>query len=635
MCGIAGLFHPAGQANQSELYAAMERMARTLSHRGPDDFGTWCDVSAGIALGHARLAVVDLSEQGHQPMHGADGRLTLTFNGEIYNYQALRDELIELGHAFAGQSDTEVLLAAIREWGVREAAQRARGMFSFAAWDHQRRELTLCRDRLGIKPLYYGFHQGRLLFASELKAFRADPSFGAEIDRDALALFARHGYIPAPHSIYKSTFKLPAGTTLCLTAKSLKTARPLPYWKLADVVEQGRKDRFTGTEEEALNELDRLLREAVRLRQVMADVPLGAFLSGGIDSSTVVALMQAQSTRPIKTFTIGFSVPNYNEAEYAKAVAKHLGTEHTEHYCSPQDAQDVIPKLAGIYDEPFADASQIPTYLVCQQARRDVTVCLSGDGGDELFGGYDRYLRAAEIWRKVSRLPRWVRSPLAAAIRTLVPAGSLGVPGRKARTLAEYLALRDGRSTYAWFNAIWRHPNELLVEGQAPATAMTDPGQWPQTNSLCEHMMFVDAVTYLPDDILTKVDRASMAVGLEARVPMLDHQVMEFAWRLPLEIKQSEGRMKGLLVKLLERYVPRHLTERPKVGFGVPLHEWLRGPLREWADDLLSGPSLESQGFFRPEIVRQRWREHLAEKQDWQYQLWTVLMFQAWLAEQE
>lgn len=652
MCGITGFWQPAGFAPDA-AQALARRMADTLVHRGPDDGGVWVDGAAGVALGHRRLAIVDLSPAGHQPMVSASGRLVIAFNGEVYNHAALRQELAAAGKAPAwrGHSDTETLLAAIEAWGVQAALQRCVGMFAFVLWDAAQRKLTLARDRLGEKPLYYGWQGGVLLFGSELKALRAHPAFAGEVNRDALALYFRHNYIPAPYSIYRGIAKLPPGTTLCITQAQAQQAgtaalpAPQAYWSARQVAEEGQRNLFRGTEAEACDELERLLRQAVA-EQMMADVPLGAFLSGGIDSSTVVALMQAQSAQPVRTFTIGFDIDGYDEAQHAKAVARHLGTQHTELYVTPGQAMDVIPRLPARYDEPFADSSQIPTFLVAQLARQQVTVSLSGDGGDELFGGYQRYFLADRLWRGVGWLPAPLRAALAGGIRALPPEGwnalwRVGAwllprqyryanAGDKLHKLAEILAAPSPQAIYRRLVSHWKEPTALVLGATEPPTALTDPAQWAQLDDFCQRMMQLDTVSYLPDDILVKVDRAAMGVSLETRVPLLDHRVLEFAWRLPLALKVRGNEGKWLLRQVLYRHVPRELVERPKMGFGIPLEHWLRGPLREWAEDLLSETRLRQAGYLDPAPVRRMWAEHLSGQRNWQHYLWDVLMWEAW-----
>lgn len=644
MCGITGFWQPEGTA-ATDLQSLACRMAQRLEHRGPDDRGEWVDEQAGIGLGFRRLAIVDLSPEGRQPMHSESGRYVIAFNGEVYNFGPLRCELEPLGHRFRGGSDTEVILAAIEEWGLAGAVERFVGMFAIALWDRAERTLHLIRDRLGIKPLYYGWQGGTLLFGSELKALRAHPDFRTAIDRGALALFMRHSYVPTPYSIYRGLCKLPPGTILTLRSRLEEDAEPVPFWSAREVAEVGVGDPFGGSEAEAIDHLDALLREAVALRMI-ADVPLGAFLSGGIDSSTVVALMQAQSDRPVKTFTIGFREEGYNEAAHAAEVARHLGTDHTELYVTPEEARSVIPKLPAMFDEPFADSSQIPTFLVSELARRQVTVSLSGDGGDELFGGYNRYFWGRAIWRRIGPIPAAVRAFGAKGLTAISPASwdrqfaRLGpllpararqrLPGDKLHKLAEVLAVDNAEELYQGLISHWKRPEDLVLGACEPETAITDRSRWATLPGFAQRMMYLDLVTYLPDDILTKVDRASMAISLEARVPLLDHRVVAFAARVPLSMKIKQGQGKWLLRQVLYRYVPRELIERPKMGFGVPIDAWLRGPLREWAESLLEERRLREEGFFDPGPIRQKWAEHLSGTRNWQYHLWDVLQFQAW-----
>jgi asparagine synthase (glutamine-hydrolysing) len=649
MCGLTGFFQL--RALGSEAYTeTVQRMADTLLHRGPDDEGVWVDEVAGIALAHRRLSILDLSPAGHQPMESASGRYVIAFNGEIYNHMNLRSALDKTGAGEAalinwrGHSDTETLLAGFDAWGIRGTVERCVGMFAFAVWDRKERVLTLGRDRLGEKPLYYGRQGASFIFGSELKALKAHPSFQADIDRSALSLFMRHSYIPAPYSIYRGICKLPPGYLLAVS-----TERPEPvieaYWSLTDVAESGCRSAQGRSPQDLTNELEYLLKSAVR-QQMMADVPLGAFLSGGIDSSTVVALMQAQSDRPVKTFTIGFNEDGYNEAVHAKAVAYHLGTDHTELYVTPQQALDVIPKLPNLYCEPFADSSQIPTFLVSQLAKQHVTVSLSGDAGDELFGGYNRYVLGQKLWGKLSRLPVGLRAAAASGIRALSPGtwNSILSPfqalapnssrliniGDKLHKAAGVLAARRIDDLYLSLLTYW-NPEELVLDGREPATFLN--GRSPTLSGLDEvqRMMALDAMTYLPDDILVKVDRAAMGVSLESRVPFLDHRVVEFAWQIPQSMKLRNGVGKWILREVLYRYVPKQLIERPKMGFGVPIDVWLRGPLKDWAETLLDESRLRREGFFNPAPIRTKWAEHLSGKRNWQYLIWSVLMFQAWL----
>jgi asparagine synthase (glutamine-hydrolysing) len=623
-------------------------MMEPIRHRGPDDSGDWVDAQNGVALGFRRLAILDLSPAGHQPMLSADGRYVIVFNGEVYNFNQLRTELASLGHAFRGHSDTEVMLAAICQWGIQDAVQRFNGMFAFALWDRRECRLTLVRDRLGIKPLYYGWAGSVFLFGSELKALKAHPAFQAEIDRGALALYLRHNYIPAPYTIYTGFCKLLPGTILTLAGNQLgELPDPVPYWSARQMAESGVAHLFEGSDQEAVVELDALLRESVRERMV-ADVPLGAFLSGGIDSSAIVALMQVQSSRPVQTFTIGFHESSYNEAEHAKEVARHLGTEHTELYVTPQEAQAVIPRLPALFDEPSADSSQIPTFLIAELARRHVTVSLSGDGGDELFGGYNRYSWARKIWKVTGRLPGTFRTFGSAALlrtpstawdillsnRFIPPRWRISEAGEKIRKIAEILPADSPEAIYLDLVSHWKEPASIVRGAAEPSTRLTSRESWACVPDYTAWMMYMDLVTYLPDDILVKVDRASMGVSLEARVPFLDDQrVVEFAWRLPLRMKIRNGQGKWILRQVLYQYVPCQMIERPKMGFGIPIDAWLRGPLRGWAESLLGERRLKDEGFFNPKPIRQKWQEHLTGKHNWQYHLWDILMFEAWLEE--
>jgi asparagine synthase (glutamine-hydrolysing) len=647
MCGFTGFLSATGGVDNTQAQATLRHMAHAIAHRGPDSDGYWVDPALGIGLAHRRLAIVDLSPAGAQPMDSASGRYVLAFNGEIYNHLLLREALESEGGVRApwrGHSDTETLLAGFDAWGIQATLQRAVGMFAIALWDRKSRSLTLARDRLGEKPLYYGWQgQGSgavFLFGSELSALRRHPSFVAEVNRDALALYMRHNCIGGAQSIYSGIHKLPPGHLLTVSAAAPEPVL-LPWWSGAAVAEQGVAQPFAGTPEQAVDALEVLLRDAVA-QQMMADVPLGAFLSGGIDSSTVVAVMQAQSSRPVRTFSIGFHEEGYNEAEHAKAVAKHLGTDHTELYVTPEQALAVIPKLPTLYSEPFADSSQIPTYLVSQLARQHVTVSLSGDAGDELFCGYTRYQMTAGLWGKVSRLPRALRQLAGRAI-TAVPTGAwdkLGAAlpmarvGDKLHKGAELLGSRSVAELYRGMVSHWPDPARVVLGATEPATVLM--GVVPALPGLgdVERMMVLDMLSYLPDDILAKVDRAAMGVSLETRVPFLDHRVVEFAWSLPLAYKLRDGVTKWPLRQVLYRHVPRELIERPKMGFGVPIDQWLRGSLRDWAETLLAEPRLRTEGFFDPAPIRRKWAEHLSGKRNWQYHLWDVLMFQAWLEEQ-
>ena len=644
MCGIVGVLST-GAVQDSDL----RLMVSAVRRRGPDDAGVWSDQACGVGFGHARLSILDLSPAGHQPMMSASGRFVITFNGEIYNHADLRTELAKAGNSphWRGKSDTESLLAGFDAWGVEATVARSTGMFAFAVWDRSERTLTLARDRIGEKPLYFGWHGGTFLFGSELKALRAHPAFCAEIDRGALTLLMRHGYIPAPYSIYRGIAKQLPGTLLTLSLSQRKP-RVSRYWDARAIIEEGIAHPLECSPEEAVDAVERQLTESVR-QQMIADVPLGAFLSGGVDSSVIVALMQAHSNRPVRTFTIGFREAEYNEAEYAKAIARHLGTDHTELYISQQEARDVIPRLPALYCEPFADSSQIPTFVISLLARRDVTVALSGDGGDELFGGYNRYVLGQRAWERIRLVPRPIRVALSRVSRSVSPnawsrfLGSmqgllpLGLaqahPGEKVFKAARALEARSSADLYNLLVTHWSDPACIVIRGEDPGTVLGDPLYRSLTDQFVHDMMALDLLTFLPDDILVKVDRAAMGASLETRVPLLDYRVVELAWRLPLAYKLRDGVGKWPLRQVLYRHVPAGLVERPKMGFGVPIDHWLRGPLRGWAEDLLSENRLRREGFFCPGPVRRVWAEHLSGRHNWQHQIWDVLMFQAWLAE--
>lgn len=646
MCGIAGVF---SQNTLALSHEEIFRMTDAISHRGPDDEGIWTDPSAGIALGHKRLAIVDLSEAGKQPMHSSSGRYVLVFNGEIYNHQTIRANLH--GYSWKGGSDTETLLAAIEKWGVLATLERCIGMFAFALWDCQNRELTLARDRIGEKPLYWGW-QGTgknacFLFGSELKSLKSHSFFSADIDRDALSLFMRYGYVPTPYSIYHDIKKLTPGSILKVSLDQ-KTHHQETYWSFNEVALQGIQNPINEPENIVVDHLETLLQSAVN-QQMMADVPLGAFLSGGVDSSTIVSLMQNQSSQPIKTFTIGFSEKQYSEANHANAVAHHLGTDHTEFLVTSNDALDVIPDLPKIYCEPFGDSSQIPTYLVSKLARQSVTVSLSGDAGDELFAGYNRYILAKQFWGRISKLPINIRSVLGSLICGVSPSvlNSFADPlqsifsgpsrlsniGEKLHKGARALSAKGIEDYYLNLVTHWQ-PEEIVLNGRETTDHLQDNLLALDQFDDVQKMIIMDTMTYLPDDILVKVDRAAMAVSLESRVPLLDHRVVEYAWRIPQSMKLKDNLGKWAMREVLYRYVPRHLIDRPKMGFSLPIDSWLRGPLKDWAENLLDETRLRNDGFLIPKPIRKKWHEHLSKKRDSQHMLWNVLMFQAWLEKQ-
>ncbi len=651
MCGFCGYLQLKPSSLSTEVITSM---TDRIQHRGPNDQGYWQDDQGWVSLGHRRLSIIDLSPEGHQPMLSASGRFVLTYNGEIYNFKEIKKELEKGGLApeWRGHSDTEVLLAAINAWGVKGALKKSVGMFAFALWDKQERTLILARDRMGEKPLYYGWQNGVFLFGSELKSLKAHPQFQGEIDRNVLSLYMRHNYIPAPWSIYKNIRKLLPGALITIPIesdqfKNKTLPEPESYWSLKEVAEQGVADPFSGTEQEAIQQLDQLLKQSVA-GQMLSDVPLGTFLSGGYDSSLVVALMQAQSEKRVKTFSIGFNEKDYNEAQYAKAVASHLGTDHTELYVTSDQAMAVIPKLSTLYDEPFSDSSQIPTFLVSQMARQHVTVSLSGDGGDELFGGYNRYFLGTKLWQRLKPFPEWSRHLAANLITSVSPSSwdklsslfdrilpaevRAGRTGDKLHKLASVFSLSGQDDLYLRLLSHWDDPESVVINSKEPGSVVN---QSLQLEDFIHRMMCIDATSYLPDDILTKVDRAAMGVSLETRIPLLDHRVVEYAWQLPLSMKVRDGNGKWILRQVLYNYVPPSLLDRPKMGFGVPIDAWLRGPLREWAEELLAENRLKNEGYFNPAPIREKWDEHLSGKRNWQYHLWDVLMFQQWLEQAE
>lgn len=651
MCGIAGLFAPTDPARASR--AAVKAMCDAIANRGPDGDGYWTDSEAGVALGHRRLAIIDLSENGFQPMACSSGRWMLDFNGEIFNYLDLRKALEAEANApnWRGHSDSEVLIEAIDRWGIEETLSRMEGQFAFAAWDRQARRLYLARDRFGEKPMYYGWTGKALAFGSELKALRTQPGFPTEIDQEALAGFTRYGFVPHPRSIWRGVAKLPPACWVSFGADDPVGAmpKPTPYWDAGQAALEAAGDPWTGTEDEAVEALDVLLRDTVKSRMI-SDVPLGALLSGGVDSSIIVAMMKSLGGS-VKTFTIGNTEAGFNEADHAKAVARHLGADHTELYATPQDALDVVPLLPRLYDEPFADASQIPTYLVSKLARQSVTVALSGDAGDEIFGGYNRYFHGAAVWKRAGALPHGLRSAGAAALQAVSPDGwnrmagafsavmpaelSGGRAGEKIHKLAGVLGAADQDAYHQGLLSLWDDPASVVKSG---ARGLALPGDHPSPAGLttfAERAMLMDTRYYLADDILTKVDRASMGVSLEGRAPFLDREVYRLAWRLPLSMKISGGRGKHVLRRVLDRYVPSSLIDRPKQGFAIPIGRWLRGELKDWASDLLSEKRLREDGLFSPAVVRKVWDEHQAGRRNHDTKLWTILMAQAWRDEQK
>ncbi|OCA56611.1 asparagine synthase (glutamine-hydrolyzing) [Photorhabdus namnaonensis] len=631
MCGIAGYWTP-GQITD---LAIAKRMADVIVHRGPDDSGVWCEPNYGLALAHRRLAILDLSSAGHQPMYSPCNRYVIVFNGEIYNHLTLRHEL-ELAHAaptWHGHSDTETLLAVLSHWGLEAGLKRLVGMFAFALWDRQEGSLSLARDRLGEKPLYYGWQGNTFLFGSELKALSSHPAFHGKINRSVLPLYFRYSYVPTPYSIYTGIQKLEPGTFITINGKPNQVLKPKTYWSLHQIITYSMTKPFSGSPVEAINKLEHLLRDTIK-GQMITDVPLGAFLSGGIDSSLVVAMMQSMSPRPIKTFTIGFEEQRYNEAMHAKAIAQHLGTEHTELYVSSAQALNVIPKLPKLYDEPFADPSQIPTFLVAQLARQHVAVALSGDGGDELFGGYSRYSTARNMHNRLNHFPGALRV-LIANLVGLVPLSKSARWNRRKLLLSSLLRSKGNTAFYTQLIGHWLTSDGLTLDKHEVQCFLNDINQQPALGDISDEAMYTDSITYLPDDILVKLDRAAMGTSLETRVPLLDHRIVEWAWTLPQSMKSQNGHEKWVLRQLLYRYVPQSLVDRPKMGFGVPIAEWLRGPLRNWAEDLLDANRIRNEGFLNSDVVQKKWREHLLGISNWEYLLWDVLMFQNWLYEQK
>ena len=647
MCGIAGLFDPGRETTDEVLRRRAEDMASTLAHRGPDDNGIWSDAEYGVALGHRRLSVVELGPEGAQPMVSADGRWVVAYNGELYNHRALRHRLVAEGQAFRGGSDTEVLVSTVQHWGLAAALEAWEGMFALALWDRQQRQLHLVRDRFGEKPLYYGWVGGSLAFASELKALCRLPGFDPGIDRDSVALYLRHNCVPAPRTIYSGVAKLLPGqlVTVGLDVRPGALPPPRAYWSARQAVEEARERPLSGAPEHLADRLEAVLSDSVAARMV-ADVPVGAFLSGGVDSSVVVALMQQHSGRPVRTFTVGFADRAFDESAEAAAVASHLGTDHTPLDVSEGDACDVIPRLPEVWDEPFGDISAIPMHLVSRLARSEVTVALSGDGGDELFAGYNRHAWLERLWRRSAPLPDPVRRSAGSALIHLPASLFDGVarvsdrlpvrmrirnPAIKVAKVGKVLAASGPEDAYLSLVSYWDDAESMVV-GAGPTPSMSSrPSEWPALSGITEQMLWLDLVGYLPDDILTKLDRAAMAVSLETRVPFLDRSVLELAWRLPMTLKLHGGTTKWLLRQVLYRHVPAELVERPKMGFGFPIGPLLRGPLRAWAEELLAEDRLANQGLLDPVPIRRAWQQHLHGRRDLALELWDVVALQAWL----
>jgi asparagine synthase (glutamine-hydrolysing) len=647
MCGINGFY-----SNSSLTFDnVILKMNSAISHRGPDTNGVWQDKNSGIVLGHQRLSIIDLSAAGNQPMRSNSGRFILTYNGEIYNHLEIRKE-IEKSNSnikWYGNSDTETLLEAIDFWGIEITLQKIDGMFAFGLWDQKTRCLTLVKDRIGEKPLYYGW-QGKgdnkiFLFSSELKALKMHPEFKGEINRDAIALQLRHNCIPAPYSIYKDIHKLLPGCYLQLKESDLKKfliPQSKIYWSLTESAIYGNNNQLMLSEIDIQKGLEKHLQSSVK-KQMISDVPIGAFLSGGIDSSTVVALMQSQSNHPIKTFTIGFSEEDYSEAKYAKKIAKHLGTDHTELYVSSKMAMEIIPKLPSIYDEPFSDSSQIPTYLVSQLAKQYVKVSLSGDGGDELFCGYNRHIMSKKFSNIFRLMPLFFRKILSNRLELISTKNwdrlsnlspfldQYSNFGDKMHKVVNVLKAKNLNDLYYMLCSHWQNPTELVINSKEPGTLLTEFKPELKGLNSQQQMMALDFITYLSDDILVKVDRAAMASSLETRVPFLDHKLIEYVWKIPHSLKFRNGQGKWILRKILNQYVPENLTKRSKMGFGIPIDTWLRGPLRDWAENLLNEKRLKEEGFFNPKLIRDKWEDHLSDKRNWQSDLWDILMFQAWI----
>lgn len=645
MCGIVGFIDRTNRQKNAELEKIITGMSDTLHHRGPDDQGSWVDQNYGIALGHRRLSIIDISEAGHQPMVSSCGRYVVILNGEIYNFQALRKGLELEGVKFSGNSDTEVMLAQISRYGIRAALEQFNGMFAFALWDRQDKILYLCRDRLGEKPLYYGFSNNNFIFSSELKALKKFPGFRGEIDRQSLTLYLRYNCIPAPYSVYKDIRKLLPGEILSFRIEERGFSTET-FWSVSGLANNFDKEKWPKNPEETTQIAELLLKDAVKIR-MQSDVPLGVFLSGGIDSSLVTALMQAQSRAAVNTFTIGFGDERYNEEKDALLIAEYLGTSHTSFYATAKDALTIIPGLPQVYDEPFADSSQIPTILVSKMARKFVTVCLSGDGGDEVFGGYNRYIWLEKIWGKIHQFPPGIRrlsaqlfsfcSPdcfenIFEKLKFMFPSKlKLRNPGIKFQKFLDILSAPDIESAYLNLTSHWKRPEEIVLGHRDSVSKLETVFPPDSLTDFKRRMLFFDMINYLPNDILTKVDRASMSVGLESRAVYLDHRLVEFAWKLPMGMLIDKTGSKSILRTILKKYVPELYWDRPKMGFAVPIDRWLRGPLKSWADDLLSAGYLQKKGYFDYRLITKKWQEHKDGTGNWQHELWDILMFNAWL----
>ncbi|MEM6780546.1 MAG: asparagine synthase (glutamine-hydrolyzing) [Pseudomonadota bacterium] len=642
MCGITGFLNIKGDMDRREIQAVATRMHEAIAHRGPDDADVWQDPDVSIVLAHRRLSIIDLSAEGRQPMVSGSGRYVCVYNGEIYNYLDIRADLDALGHSFRGRSDTEVMLSAFDQWGVNQSLQKLNGMFAIVLWDRQERQIHFIRDRFGKKPLYIGWAGQNLVFSSELKSFHQHPDFEPEIDRNALANYMQYACVHAPFSIFKNVWQLLPAGRLTLSVGAMNAGSDLSqametYWFMPDVVNEARANPIQKSENEVIDEFEGLLKNATAQRMI-SDVPLGAFLSGGIDSSVVVALMQQSASAAVKTFSIGFEEQAYNEAEHAKKIAEYLGTDHQEFYVTPKEAQDVIPTLPDMYDEPFADSSQIPTHLVSKYARAQATVVLTGDGGDEILGGYERHFMVPAAWKKVSWMPHFMRMFGAAVLKTL-PENVYNVMrpgypqfGRRIHKLAGMVAMNDPNMIYSYLMSSWHYPEHVVKESKNPIVPLLDSVWQPQGLNFSESMMYGDSLSYRPNDLMVKMDRASMAVSLEARAPLMDYKLFEYVWRLPHDLKVRGLSGKWLLKQVLKRHVPEELYERPKMGFGVPINEWLRGPLKDWAGDLLNPAIVKDQGFLNADLVDKAWQDHnkgITTNSTGSH-LWTALMFQAW-----